>query len=77
MENVSYIISYLGDNPPTQEDIESALNSANIDDEGFVSVDTTKPLYEVCDYCQGTGNEGTMNNIDCGNCGGSGWIKNT
>ena len=77
MENKAYIISYLGDKPPTIEDIESALEETELDEEGILEVKETKPIYEICDYCNGCGNEGTMTNIDCGNCGGTGWIKKT
>lgn len=73
MKNIAYIVSYLGDKPPKLEDVESAVEG--LDDEGIIEVEKTKPIYEICPSCQGTGNEGTMTNIDCGNCGGSGWVK--
>ena len=77
MENKAYIVSYLGDKPPTTEDIANALVGADIDEEGILEVEETKPTQEICEYCNGCGNECTMANIDCGNCGGTGWIKKT
>lgn len=77
MENKAYIVSYLGDKPPTAEDIGNALLNAEIDEEGILEVEETKPTQEICEYCNGCGNEGTMANIDCGNCGGTGWSKKT
>jgi len=74
MKNISFTISYLGDNPPTLKDIETIIYNSTLDDEGILTVDKVNPLYEICDYCNGTGNEGSLS-IDCGNCGGSGWIK--
>ena len=76
MNNIAFVVSYLGDNPPSVLDIEEALKEAEIDKEGIIQVEKISPIYEICEYCQGTGNEGTMTNIDCGNCGGSGWGYN-
>lgn len=73
MKNVAFVISYLGDKPPKLSDVEEAIQ--DLDEEGILSVEKTKPIYEICEYCRGTGNEGTTTNIDCGNCYGSGWIK--
>jgi hypothetical protein len=73
MKNVAFIVSYLGDNPPKLSDVEKAV--VDLDNNGIIQVEETNPIYELCDYCKGTGNEGTMNYIDCENCGGSGWIK--
>jgi hypothetical protein len=72
-KSVTFIVSYLGDLPPKLSEIKKAVKE--LDEEGILQVKKTEPIYSICEYCRGTGNEGTMDYIDCGNCGGSGWKK--
>ena len=70
-----FFIHYLGMDYVKVKDIKTELSKAELDREGIFTVKKVKPKYEICEYCGGTGNEETMDNIDCGNCGGNGWVK--
>lgn len=79
MKIVSFRIDYIGLTPPSQEDIEDAIEDAELDMDGICTAEEIEPAYEVCEACEGVGNcdQAAGFSLDCAECNGTGWIKIT
>lgn len=77
IEIKEFIVRYIGDNPPTKDEVFDVLIDCEIDEGGIVETEERKPVVKICSACSGIGNvdESVGFQLDCGECGGSGYLK--